>query len=138
MRSKKRAQSVTEYAILLGVAIAVFAGMQTFVKRGFQAKIKTSTDAMTGAGANKTINVSESGDDDYGSLSMGKLSQYEPYYTYQKGDSYSESQSTDSQDGQNNLTKKTDDFSATTGSESGQRIGNQTELSEGGYSGQWK
>ena len=40
----KKAQAAAEYAILIGLVVAVIIGMQTFAKRGFQGKLKDSTD----------------------------------------------------------------------------------------------
>lgn len=134
MYRHKKGQSVTEYAILLGVAIAVFAGMQTFVKRGFQAKIKTGTDAMTKAGTGSAATIAgEDGTSE--TLSLGNLSQYEPYYNYQKGDSYSESKSTDTLDGSGKIAKASTDLNVQAGgAESGQRTANTTD----DYNGSWK
>lgn len=39
-----RAQSATEYALLLAVLLASFIGMQTYAKRGIQAVIKNNID----------------------------------------------------------------------------------------------
>ena len=88
MKLKTKAQSVTEYAILLGVAIAVFAGMQTYVKRGLNARIKKATDASTSAGEGFTIALT--GQPEL-NASYDALGQYEPYYQYSQSDSYSES-----------------------------------------------
>ncbi len=81
---KRTGQSVTEYAILLGVAIAVFAGMQTYVKRGLQARIKGATDTASQAAGNFTISLGNL------SASGSNLRQYEPYYSYSDGETYSE------------------------------------------------
>lgn len=114
----RKAQSVTEYAILLGVAIAVFAGMQTYVKRGFNAKIKKGTDAMTSAGANKRIDF-DGGDN----MTMGKLDQYEPYYSTSSGDSYSENRATENLQG-GQITKTNNDLNVqSAGSTSGTLVG---------------
>lgn len=56
---KTKAQSVTEYAILLGVAIAVFAGMQLYVKRGLNARVKKATDAATMSGGGINVNLAD-------------------------------------------------------------------------------
>ena len=78
----KRAQSVTEYAILLGIVIAAFAGMQVYLKRGLQARVKSGTDAFTSPAT--TIDVNGFTTD------FLALSQYEPYYAESKGENYSE------------------------------------------------
>lgn len=84
-KKNKKAQSVTEYAILLGVAIAVFAGMQLYVKRGLNARIKQATDSATGAGANIGA-ISIGGYN----MTIGTQKQYEPYYTESQSNTYSE------------------------------------------------
>lgn len=58
-----RGQTTAEYAVLLGLVIAVVIGMQTYVKRGWQARVKVETDAMV-TGTNE----------------LGTTGQYEPYY----------------------------------------------------------
>lgn len=95
---KTKAQSVTEYAILLGVAIAVFAGMQLYVKRGLNAKIKQTTDTMTSVGAGTKVDFGL-GDGTFGNITMatGK-GQYEPYYTDSSSDTFSESSGSDAMD----------------------------------------
>ena len=65
-RRKSRAQSTTEYAILISVVAAGILGTQIYFKRGVQAKIKNVFDHMafeTGGSANFTA-----------------VKQYEPYY----------------------------------------------------------
>jgi len=62
-----KAQSLAEYALLATIVIAAIAGMQVYLKRGLQAKVKTFVDGATEgvsslAGRDKP------------------LSQYEPYY----------------------------------------------------------
>jgi hypothetical protein len=91
VRRKIKAQSVTEYAILLGVAIAVFAGMQLYVKRGLNARIKQATDAATGAGGDVTITVGDAADGGTSyNLNLDTQSQYEPYYSESRSDTYQE------------------------------------------------
>jgi hypothetical protein len=41
---KSQGQSLYEYAILLAIVVAVFTGMQIYLKRGIQGMIKLSTD----------------------------------------------------------------------------------------------
>ena len=50
MRSSRRAQSITEYVIVLGLVAAALISMQVYVKRGVQAKVKDMTDAFLPAG----------------------------------------------------------------------------------------
>ena len=66
----RRGQSLAEYAVVFGVAVAAIVAMQLYVGRSFKAKIKDSTDLATGSvdtflkaqGAKSTT------------------AQYEPYY----------------------------------------------------------
>ncbi len=62
LRMDKRGQSLTEYAILFSVVAAAYLGMQLYVKRGVQAKIKGVSDYLAQAGGKQ-------------------VKQYEPYYT---------------------------------------------------------
>ena len=58
----KRAQSTAEYAILIGLVVAALLAMQTYVKRGLNAKMKDATDTYATT------------------VGLGGTSQYEPYY----------------------------------------------------------
>jgi len=40
----KRAQSTLEYAILIAVVVGALIGMQTYVKRGLQGRLRAATD----------------------------------------------------------------------------------------------
>ena len=40
----KKAQSTLEYAILIAVVVGALIGMQTYVKRGLQGRLRTATD----------------------------------------------------------------------------------------------
>jgi hypothetical protein len=62
-----KAQSLTEYAILATLVIAAIAGMQVYLKRGLQARVKTFVDGATN-GTSFLARLSK------------PLSQYEPYY----------------------------------------------------------
>lgn len=44
--SQKRAQSTLEYAVLIGVIVAGLIGMQVYLKRGFQGKLREGADSM--------------------------------------------------------------------------------------------
>ncbi len=66
-RSGVRGQSTAEYAVLIAIVIAALVGMQTYVKRGLQAKYKDASDTLTQS-------VGE------GDFSLQQLDQYEPYY----------------------------------------------------------
>ncbi len=67
----KKAQSTAEYAILFSVVLAALAGMQVYMKRSFNAKLKDSADLLTKV----TGSV--------GGVQLGTTNQYEPYYTNQ-------------------------------------------------------
>lgn len=90
MRAKRERGSIrgmhtAEYAICFGLVIAAAAGMQTYVKRALQARIKTATDAVATATADKTVvTISTTGPAGGGvkALSMTGLKQYEPYYEH--------------------------------------------------------
>lgn len=43
---KRRAQSIMEYSIVLGVVVAILVGMQVYLKRGIQAGIKIAADQV--------------------------------------------------------------------------------------------
>jgi uncharacterized protein (UPF0333 family) len=64
LRLKRKGQSTAEYAIVIGLVIAAAVGMQIYVKRGLQAKIKGAVDY----------------NDPSASAYMGTLDQYEPDY----------------------------------------------------------
>ena len=42
----KKAQSTLEYAILIAVVVGALIGMQTYVKRGLQGRLRTATDDL--------------------------------------------------------------------------------------------
>jgi hypothetical protein len=86
---RRKSQSVTEYAILLGLAIAAFAGMQLYVKRSLNARIKKAADVATGAAAGESINITGANGQTM-NVTFGTQSQYEPYYTDSKRETYSE------------------------------------------------
>ena len=58
----KRAQSTAEYAILIGLVVAALLAMQTYVKRGLNAKMRDATDTFATT------------------VGLGATTQYEPYY----------------------------------------------------------
>ena len=68
LHEKTRGQSLTEYAILLSVVAAVFIGMQLYVKRGLQGRIKGVVDTSDGGLLNLGITRNQ------------MPLQYEPYY----------------------------------------------------------
>ncbi|PIQ88941.1 MAG: hypothetical protein COV72_05720 [Candidatus Omnitrophica bacterium CG11_big_fil_rev_8_21_14_0_20_42_13] len=65
----RKGQNAAEYAIVIGLVIAAAIAMQTYVKRGINAKIKDGTDVMTSV----TDTV-------VGSYKLGTTQQYEPDY----------------------------------------------------------
>ncbi|MCM8782804.1 MAG: hypothetical protein NC909_00180 [Candidatus Omnitrophica bacterium] len=62
----KRAQTLTEYAILLGIIATAIIAMQVYVKRGLQGRVKDGTDYL----GQQT-------------MAIGSTGQYEPYYIEQ-------------------------------------------------------
>lgn len=44
-----KGDSILEYSIILGIVILMFTGMNTYVKRGFQNRIKDMTDYFIGS-----------------------------------------------------------------------------------------
>ena len=62
-RINKRAQTTSEYAVLVAVIIAAMAGMQIYLRRGIQARLKNAADYPLSSVAFST-------------------SQYEPEYVY--------------------------------------------------------
>lgn len=80
----KKAQSVAEYVIVLGLVVATVVAMQTYVKRGIQGRVRDAVDYVENP-AELTGVVNFSGN------------QYEPYYlmsdisstqTTDEGDTY--------------------------------------------------
>ena len=66
--SQKRAQSTAEYVVVLGLIVAAVVAMQTYIKRGFQGRIRQAVDYVGYAGEAGNGVVDFSGN------------QYEPYY----------------------------------------------------------
>ena len=65
-RRRNKAQSTAEYVIVLGLIVAAVVAMQSYIKRGFQGRIKDAVDHV-----------------DQGEVTEGvqfKTTQYEPYY----------------------------------------------------------
>lgn len=65
---KRKAQSTAEYVVVLGLIVAAVVGMQTYVKRGFQGRIKEAVDFVDNGG--QTTGV----------VAFTRNYQYEPYY----------------------------------------------------------
>ncbi|MCF7892887.1 MAG: hypothetical protein K9L77_01830 [Candidatus Omnitrophica bacterium] len=72
LRKKIRAQSTAEYAIFFGIVIAVAIGMQKYLKRGMQGKVKSVTDAVSGSAVGDTIAGT--------GVTLADEGQYVPYY----------------------------------------------------------
>ena len=86
MRRNKKGQSTVEYAIVVGVVVAALVAMQTYVKRGLQARYHDGIQFL----ANET-NVTSDG----GTVYLGSTKQYEPYYlssSYETGSDKNESE----------------------------------------------
>lgn len=73
MKRKKimRGQSTAEYAVLIGLVVAAVLAMQTYVKRGLQAKLADGADVLSKANEGSALTVNK----DY--------AQFEPYYAKQ-------------------------------------------------------
>ena len=73
MRMRNRnGQSTAEYAIVLSIVIAAVIGMQVYVKRGLQAKVKGAMDHFA-TGVTGNAGGAPGG-------GIGTVAQYEPYY----------------------------------------------------------
>jgi len=107
MFTRNKGQSIAEYAVLLSLVIAAVVAMQVYVKRGIQAKVKTGTDAYTGAGVGTTITV-EGG----GQATLSKLDQYEPYYQESTYNRYQESVEQEHMGGGKVVKEKVSDITA--------------------------
>lgn len=70
MISKRKAQSLTEYALVIALVGSGLIGMQVYVKRGLQAKVKSFVDGSVRESARIA--------------NKPQISQYEPYYTDSK------------------------------------------------------
>lgn len=64
----KKGQNTAEYAIVIGLVVAAAIAMQTYIKRGMQAKIKDGTDLVTSVTG------------EVGGQTLASTEQYEPYY----------------------------------------------------------
>lgn len=107
MRRKSKAQSTAEYAIILAVVVGAAIAMQTYVKRGLQARQKAGTDAFTG------INATFAGINGTSSATFGPLAQYEPYYLESSYERFQENVEQEHMGGGNVVKEKVADISAT-------------------------
>lgn len=106
MWRKSKAQSTAEYAIILAVVIGAAVAMQTYVKRGLQARQKAGTDAFTGITADFT---GEGGQ----TAKFAALDQYEPYYLESSYDRYQENVEQEHMGAGKVVREKVSDMSAT-------------------------
>jgi len=86
-RGNRRGQNTVEYAVLFALVAAAFLTMQTYAKRGLQARVRSGTDALTGISATITGTGTGSGSATF----TNTVTQYEPYYQESFGRTYSES-----------------------------------------------
>lgn len=68
----KRAQSTAEYVIVLGLIVGAVIAMQTYVKRGFQGRVREAVDFTDQGG--------QTSDTDNAAVVQFSGDQYEPYY----------------------------------------------------------
>ncbi len=81
MLKHRRGQSTAEYAIVFAVVLAALVGMQIYVKRGAQARLKLGVDEFTKAGSEALPWLEGSGSALEGDVTLKRSgSQYEPYY----------------------------------------------------------
>lgn len=78
----RKAQSTAEYVIVLGLIVAAVMAMQTYVKRGFQGRVRDAVDYVDNAG--QTTGVPNFTGD-----------QYEPYYLSSTFDSTRDAEDTE-------------------------------------------
>lgn len=88
-KMKKKAQSTVEYAVIIGIAVSAAVAMQTYIKRGLQARAKSGVDALT----QPSYTFSVSGLNGV-SAEYNALTQYEPYYLESQYNTYSGSAGT--------------------------------------------
>ena len=84
IKLNKKGQSIMEYAILVSLVITALTGMQLYVRRGLQAKIKDASDNLPNYIRKQTDVAS-------GDIFNEGHTQYEPYY---RGGSETESTTT--------------------------------------------
>lgn len=75
----KKGQSTGEYAILIGVIVAAAIAMQTYVKRGIQARLRDESHAFTG-GISDTTTWQEWTTGNISTPNVNISHQYEPEY----------------------------------------------------------
>lgn len=80
---KTRGQSFSEYALIFGLVVGAIVAVQTYVKRGLQAKIADVANAVSDAGVGVPLGPG---------VTLGDTRQWEPGYMHS---SYTSSQDTD-------------------------------------------
>ena len=85
IKLNKKGQSIMEYAILVSLVIAALTGMQLYVRRGLQARIKDASDNLPNYVQTEGAGL------DAGTIFKEGHTQYEPYY---RGDNDTESTTT--------------------------------------------
>jgi len=108
----KKAQSTAEYVIVLGLIVAAVLAMQTYVKRGFQGRIKDAVDYVDQGNSTTTI---------------FKTAQYEPGYVDSQFDNTS-----DPGTGQHNTLGESGVIEKSVSNEKTTRTGSQTTLNVDG------
>lgn len=81
---RKKGQSTAEYAILIGIVIAAAVGIQTYVKRGIQAKFKDTVDNFVvkssgGTADTKVLNEMQFEHEDYKAKSTQTITEASSY-----------------------------------------------------------
>ncbi len=70
--TNKKGQNTAEYAILIALVIAAAIGIQTYVKRGLQGRLKTEADGIVGS-------IKDNWDDTaFNTITVTASPQYEP------------------------------------------------------------
>ena len=100
-----KAQSTAEYVIVLGLIVAAVVAMQSYIKRGFQGRIKDAVDYKDQGGQSANVVVFNT-------------TQYEPYYLSSTFDSTRNSQDNEHLYQEGAVNREVN--------ESSNRIGNQT------------
>lgn len=108
MLKKSKGQSTAEYAIIIAVVIGAAVAMQTYVKRGLQARQKAGTDAFAGVTA-EFAKESAIGTN----ANFAAMGQYEPYYLEASNDRYTENVEQEHMGGGKVVKEKVSDISTT-------------------------
>lgn len=66
---QRSGQSTAEYAVVIAIVLGAVVGMQSYMKRGLQAKLKAATEKFTNVPGNADFPFTK------------KTGQYEPYYS---------------------------------------------------------